>query len=287
MAESETSLRDLMDDMDLGDVSETGYERDVDVEVIDGFYYQNMAFMNDKVQVFAEYWMKLYSNCCLQRDYAMELLNDGRLDEAKEALKDWPDTFGSPNVPQLLSELPQEPKRKKPSALSIECDGAMRIKEMRDNYVRGEMVRLGAPNVVPRTDVPLGEYELHFRECDDRLKSAENCVIRNAYVYGMWLSHAFKKFQDEKRMKRVSGNFNEWIDSRCKVKKTRARQLRTFYELFHPYEKVLGCRLPFVWFVRNGPAVVKYFESHQEVAQPWTHELDCACGSCDFTTAVA
>ena len=27
--------------------------------------------------------------------------------------------------------------------------------------------------------------------------------------------------------------------------------------------------------------------SRREVAQPWTHELDCACGSCDFTTAVA
>ena len=26
MAESETGLRDLIDDMDLGDVSETGYE---------------------------------------------------------------------------------------------------------------------------------------------------------------------------------------------------------------------------------------------------------------------
>ena len=120
--------------------------------------------------------MKLYSNCCVQRDYAVELLNDGRPDEAKVVLK------------------------------------------------------------------------------------------------------AFEKLQDEKKMKQVSSNFNDWIDSRRKVKKTRARQLQTFYELFHPYEKVLGCRLPFVWFVRNGPTVVKYFESHREVAQPWTHELDCACG---------
>ena len=112
--------------------------------------------------------MKLYSNCCVQRDYAVELLNDGRPDEAKVVLK------------------------------------------------------------------------------------------------------AFEKFQDEKKMKRVSGNFDDWIDSRCKVKKTRARQLRTFYELFHPYKKVLGCRLPFIWFVRNGPTVVEYFESHREVAQPWT-----------------
>ena len=127
--------------------------------------------------------MKLYSNCCVQRDYAVELLNDGRPNEAKVVLK------------------------------------------------------------------------------------------------------AFEKLQDEK-MKRVSGNFDDWIDSRCKVKKTRVRQLQTFYELFHPYEKVLGCRLPFILFVRSGPTVVECFESRREVAQP-CYELDCACGSRDFTTAVA
>ena len=71
MAESETGLTDLMDEMDLGDVYDSGYERDVDVEVIDGFYHQNVAFMNEKVQLFADYWMKLYLNCCLQRDRAV------------------------------------------------------------------------------------------------------------------------------------------------------------------------------------------------------------------------
>lgn len=39
MVESEIGLIDLMDEMDLGDVYDFGYERDVDVEVIDGFYY--------------------------------------------------------------------------------------------------------------------------------------------------------------------------------------------------------------------------------------------------------
>ena len=66
MADSETGATDLqlMDDLGLGDVDDTGYERDIDVEIIDGFYHQNMAFMNDKVQLVADYWMKLYSNCC-------------------------------------------------------------------------------------------------------------------------------------------------------------------------------------------------------------------------------
>ena len=104
MAESETGLSDLMEDFDLEDINDTGYEKDVDVEIIDGFCYQNVAFMNGKVQLFAHYWMKLYSNCCLQRDYAVELLNDGKPEEAKTVFEDWPDTTGSPNVPQLLVE---------------------------------------------------------------------------------------------------------------------------------------------------------------------------------------
>lgn len=96
MAESKTDLTDLMD-IDLEYVSDTGYERDFDVEIIDGVYHQNIAFMNEKVQLFADYWMKLYSNCCLQRDNVVELLNDKKPDEAKAVLQDWLDTLASPN----------------------------------------------------------------------------------------------------------------------------------------------------------------------------------------------
>ena len=63
---SESGLTDMIDDFDLGDVTDTGYEKDVDVEIIDGFYHQNIAFVNDKIRIFADFWMKLYSNCCLQ-----------------------------------------------------------------------------------------------------------------------------------------------------------------------------------------------------------------------------
>ena len=142
MADSETGVTDLTDDLNLRDVDDTGCERDVHVEVIDGFYHQNIAFMNDKVQLFADYCMKLYSNCCLQRDYAVELLNENKPEEAKAVLQDWPDTYGSPHVPQLLFELPEEPKRKKQSTFSIEYDSVMLINEMKSNYIRGGRVHL-------------------------------------------------------------------------------------------------------------------------------------------------
>ena len=100
MTGSETGKSDLCDE----ETCDTGFEQDVDVEIIDGFYYQNVPIMNDKVRLFADYWMKLYSNCCLQRDHAVQLLNDDKVEEAKATLEDWPDSFGSPDLPQLLLE---------------------------------------------------------------------------------------------------------------------------------------------------------------------------------------
>ena len=67
-------------------------EQDIDVEIIDGFYYQNIAFINDKVRLFAEFWMRIYSNCCLQRGYAMELLNDNKPEDVKVIIHSFPTT---------------------------------------------------------------------------------------------------------------------------------------------------------------------------------------------------
>ena len=55
-----------------------------------------------------------------------------------------------------------------------------------------------------------------------------------------------------------------------------------FLFLFKSLNFLLRCKLPFLWFVKNGDAVVDYFSSHQEVAEPWTHNIDCACGTCEL-----
>ena len=110
MAESETGLTDLMHDLDLEDVNDTGHERNINVKIINGFYYQNVDFMNDEVRLFADYWKKLYSNCCLQRYCAVELLNDNKPEEARAVLQDWPGTIGSPDLSQLLLETTYELK---------------------------------------------------------------------------------------------------------------------------------------------------------------------------------
>ena len=280
MAESESGISNLMEDMDLEDM-DTGYEQDFDVEIIDGFHHQYMAYMNDKVRSFAQYWMQMYSDCCLQRDYAMELLNDNKPEDAKVVLRSFPKTEKAPNGPQLLFET-EETKRKKikRSAAKVECDGWSLVREMKDNYISGQMLHFDVPNVFPEGEVSLIDYEKHLKQCYDSFKTIDNYVVKNAFLYGKWLSQAFNKFQEEKAKQLVSGNFDDWVNSRCKVKQTRARQLRKFYKQLSPYKKNCRCTLPLKWFLVNGDTIRKFLEEHREVAIPWTHEIDCFCDTC-------
>lgn len=51
MAESETGLTNWMNYLDLEDVNNTDYDRDIDAEIINVLYYQDVAFMNDNFVV--------------------------------------------------------------------------------------------------------------------------------------------------------------------------------------------------------------------------------------------
>ena len=84
----------------------------------------------------------------------------------------------------------------------------MLVMEMKGSYISGERVHFDVPNVLPEGDVSLAEYETRIQECENCFKTVENYVVQNAFVYGAWLSQAFDKFQEEKRVKLVSGN--EW-----------------------------------------------------------------------------
>ena len=49
---------------DMEETCDTSYEKNVEVAIISGFYYQKVAFVNGKVWLLADYWMKLYSKNC-------------------------------------------------------------------------------------------------------------------------------------------------------------------------------------------------------------------------------
>ena len=111
------------------------------------------GFYERQCSIICHYWMKLYSNCCLQQGYAIELLNDGK---PKAVLNDWPDTTGAPKVPQLLFEELTDKRQKNRSTNSFESDGVMLLKEMEENYIRGTRVHFNAPNV-PEGDISLAK----------------------------------------------------------------------------------------------------------------------------------
>ena len=119
--------------------------------------------------------MKLFSNCCLQQDYFVELLNDKKPEEAKAVLQDWPGTIGSPDLSLLLLETPDE--EKKWSTASIECDAVPLIHQMKENYIRRERLHFDVPNVVPEGEVSLIEYENDIKHCNDCFRTVENYVI--------------------------------------------------------------------------------------------------------------
>ena len=179
-----------MDHLELEETYNYGYKQDFDVEIIDGFYHHNVAQMNDKVRLFANYIQMLSrTKFCF------------RPNKAKAVLEDWLDTLGGPDLPQLLLETLNQPKGKKRSTYSSECDGSMLIKEMKDNYISGELERVyfDVPNVLPEGDVSLAEYETRIKECENCLKTVDNC---------------HSKYLHDKKRGLISGNFDDWVNIR-------------------------------------------------------------------------
>lgn len=162
MAESETGLSDLMD-VDEIDVEDTSYEADFDVEVLDGFHLENAFYqVNDKVQQFAFYWMKLYSNCCIQRDEALDSLRLGNVDDAIKKLDDWPATIGCPKVPQVLPTKQEEQLKHKKARKATDV-GAL-IQEMRSKFSSSAVeYHYDLPNEFPTEELTLEEYETKIK----------------------------------------------------------------------------------------------------------------------------
>ena len=263
-------------------LSEQGYESELEVDIIDGFYLADAVYQaNNKIQHFAFYWMKLYSDCCIQRGDALNLLRVGCTEEAVKALEDWPQTIACPSIPQIIPTAEsQSLARKKPKKRE---SAEQLVAEMRKSFTfDGITVHEDVPNILPRQLLSLREYEAKIRECEVCLQSVENYHLKNAFAYGAWLQQAFERFQQDKKEENVSvGNFDDWINVKCVVKSRRARQLRAFYSLFKGYKRVLNCKLPFVWFVKNGKDVAQYLEEHKDTTSSWSHNLDCECSKCE------
>ena len=276
------AMKDINLSEDSAEISEISeYEEYYDIEIIDGFYLQNAAYeTNEKIQFFAKYWMTLYSNCCKQRNEALDFLNLDAKDEAIKLLQDWPESIGCPSVPQILQDVGHN-QRKKPKRKEI--DPLELIKEMKKKFQCGIDYHYDVPNILPNSseDYTLEAYENKIKQCESCFQTVENYHLKNAFMYGLWLNQAFERFQNDKKRGLVNeGNFEDWINIRCSVKSRRARQLRSFSTSFMPFKKILGCKLPFIWFLNNGKTVLEYFKANEQEAIPWTHNCECSCEIC-------
>ena len=178
------SLSGSFERLDLADeeyvVSDPCYETHHDVDLVHCFYLENAIYRaNEKITVLADYWMKLYSNYCLQRGEALKFLRV----EALKALEDWPEAIGCPKVSQLLPV--EQGERTKHKNARKTTDVSCLVQEMRSKFVPGYVqVQQEVPNEEPGDELTLEDYERKIRDC-------ENCHLKNAFIYGLCLNQAF------------------------------------------------------------------------------------------------
>jgi len=170
-------------------------------------------------------------------------------------------------------------KEKKPSSYIF--------KELQKAYVKPSKGWRGQqptfPEIgLPVQGLPLMEYEQRLKSFNFAMKRVDCYHLLYNFFYGAWIQTAFDRFQVEKKSNFLNGatNFDDWVDVKCGVNRTKARQLRKFFRSFKPYQKALHAKLPFDWFIKNGSALVEYFEANPSIAEPWTHYLFCECDNC-------
>ena len=142
-------------------------------------------------------------------------------------------------MPQVLPTKQEEQLKHKKARKATDVEAL--IQEMQSKFSPSTLeFHHDVPNEFPTEVLTPEEYETKIKECDRCFQTVENYHLKNAFVYGKWIEKAFQKFQEDKKNKFISvTNFGEWVNRKCFVKKTRARQLRMFYNRFNQYIKVL------------------------------------------------
>ena len=202
--------------------------------------------------------------------------------QVKGALGALPSFDNSPPVPQLIVP-PYKDKAKKatkPSRFFYE--------EMKKAYVKPpkgwqntQEVFGTMPDPTDVNGFSLKDYEVRIVSITASMKTIYHFYNCYNFFYGCWIQVAFERFQYEKRSGQIEpANFDDWVDIKCGVNRTKARQLRNLANSFKDYQKVLHSRLSFDWFVKNGSKLLEYFKENPDVAESWTHKIFCQCSEC-------
>ena len=135
---------------------------------------------------------------------------------------------------------------------------------------------------------PKREDVLSFEEIADTLmknaetlKEDDNCSLKNKFIFGGWLSLAYKIYRHDKyiKNKKLPNRFEHWLLHNCYIRKQQAMNYRNFNKLAHLAPKLLHCRVSFTYFVKNHEIFTSYLE--ENITSAWRHELYCKCNVCE------
>ena len=256
-----------------------------DIEVLDALYLrETIESNNQKIQDVVLYWMKKYSECVL----AFQDINDAvcventneAIEQIKNILENMPNTTNQPPIPQILLQLPakengNELKRKRPAQKQV----TELIEELQRSYRQIDVLPAECVPDITET-MTLKDLERALNSVNDIISNIDNFHLKNAFLYGKWLDYAFDIFHLEKELGNVTfRSFEEWVQTRTKVGKRRAYSLRNLAKLGKIVPRILRCKQPVDFFVRNHRQLITYFRGN-DAPEPWYHSINCTCNKC-------
>jgi hypothetical protein len=262
------------------------------VTVLDPAYYESAVLTaNRLVQDNVDYWMRTCSKYITVINNIKELLSLYKAGNIHDTLcsmvSNVPDVSSPPPVPQLLLHIPPpngcSAFKTRTNKETLSPPDIYDI--IRREYKHTEPSALSV-NIVPSVpetahNLDLQNLEEKIVKCQDMIKEVDNMTLYNAANFGHWLELAFCTYQREKdTLKSVWPSFRFWVEKRCGVSDTWAKELRNFYSLVSIYPQLLFCRLSLSFFRRNRKHILGYFSCELETALRWKHPLTCVCQCC-------
>ena len=96
-----------------------------------------------------------------------------------------------------------------------------------------------------RTSTSLKDILDNLRSGYDLLKNQNSCTLSASLDYGEWLNVAFKLYQTENMVGKISGTWKEWLEKNVGIQDSYARKLREITKLLGKYPRFRALGLSF------------------------------------------
>ena len=107
----------------------------------------------------------------------------------------------------------------------------------------------------------------------------KNFYLKNAYLYGQWLTVATKLYRYEKYVMKnndLSPTFAIWLKD-CNISRKQADCYKRLSKLIAIAPKLVNCNVTMNYMIDNYITLWTYFKNTNDV---WHHKHDCVCKKC-------